>query len=364
MRLLGQSKANGDLLWELGLATRPASVPGTHGEAKQLTLSLDPTVATPELRDLTPWEQMAADYRRTGLSVGVHPLTLLRPHLPEGTLRSDDLHGSSHSSVAYAGLAIARQRPSTANGIVFMLLEDECGQVNLIVPKAVYERHRAIVRNEPLLLAHGRYERVGENRNILVSSIETLGGLARRVAELDVGACAATRTPLRAPLSRRQHGGGDQRRLGRSARTRDRLEPEPRVGTDGRGIVACTLRPIVSMPSARRSRHSAAHAPRASPCPRSSGSVATLPSAATPHRGEWTWTPATQTSRPSLRIPTYRLVARSRARTRSPGTPPGRALRARRDPPRPAHRRLSPSPSSRSRRASASLRCGSARSTA
>ena len=178
-----------DLLWELGLANRPVSVPGTRGAAKQLTLSLDPTAATPELRDLTRWEQMAADYRRTGLSVGMHPLTLLRPHLPEQALRSDDLHHSSHgSTVAYAGLAIARQRPATAKGIVFMLLEDECGQVNLIVPKNVYEQHRAIVRNEPLLLAHGRYERVGENRNILVSSIETLGALARRVAELDVGA--------------------------------------------------------------------------------------------------------------------------------------------------------------------------------
>jgi error-prone DNA polymerase len=178
-----------DLLWELGFANRPVSVPGTRGAAKQLTLSLDPTAATPELRDLTRWEQMAADYRRTGLSVGVHPLTLLRPHLPEQALRSDDLHHSSHgSTVAYAGLAIARQRPATAKGIVFMLLEDECGQVNLIVPKNVYEQYRAIVRNEPLLLAHGRYERVGENRNILVSSIETLGALARQVAELDVGA--------------------------------------------------------------------------------------------------------------------------------------------------------------------------------
>ena len=178
-----------DLLWELGLAARPASVPGTQGIAKQLTLSLDPTAATPVLRDLTRWELMAADYRLTGLSVGTHPLVLLRPHLPEGTLGSDDLHRSSHgSTVAYAGLAIARQRPATAKGIVFMLLEDEHGQVNLIVPKDVYERHRAIVRNEPLLLAHGRYERVGENRNILVSSVETLGALARRVAELDVGA--------------------------------------------------------------------------------------------------------------------------------------------------------------------------------
>ena len=188
-RLLGPEAKRRDLLWELGLATRPVSVPGTQGTAKQLTLSLDPTAATPALRDLTRWERMAADYRRTGLSVGTHPLVLLRPHLPGGTLRSDELHLSAHgSTVAYAGLAIARQRPSTAKGIVFMLLEDECGQVNLIVPKNVYEQHRAIVRNEPLLLAHGRYERVGENRNILVTSLETLGALARRVAELDVGA--------------------------------------------------------------------------------------------------------------------------------------------------------------------------------
>jgi error-prone DNA polymerase len=178
-----------DLLWELGLATRPRSVPGTHGEAKQLTLSLDPTAATPALRDLTRWERMLADYRQTGLSVGTHPLTLLRPHLPPGTLRSDELHAAPHgANVAYAGLAIARQRPATAKGIVFMLLEDEHGQVNLIVPSQVYERHRAIVRGEPLLLARGRYERVGENRNILVASIETLGPLARRVAESDVGA--------------------------------------------------------------------------------------------------------------------------------------------------------------------------------
>ena len=55
-----------DLLWELGLATRPTSVPGTQGAAKQLTLSLDPTAATPALRDLTRWERMAADYRLTG----------------------------------------------------------------------------------------------------------------------------------------------------------------------------------------------------------------------------------------------------------------------------------------------------------
>ncbi|MEP6893539.1 MAG: DNA polymerase III subunit alpha, partial [Gaiellaceae bacterium] len=167
-----------DLLWELGLVFRPQSVPGTGGQAKQLTLPLDATTETPHLPDLTRWERMLADYRQTGLSVGVHPLELLRPHLPAGTLSSQELHDSPHGSdVAYAGLAIARQRPSTAKGIVFMLLEDELGQVNLIVPSQVYERHRAIVRGEPLLRVHGRFERVGENRNILVSTLESLSAL-------------------------------------------------------------------------------------------------------------------------------------------------------------------------------------------
>jgi error-prone DNA polymerase len=172
-----------DLLWELGLATRPRSVEGTRGEAKQLPLPLDPTAETPELPDLTRWERMLADYRETGLSVGTHPLALLRRHLPPGTLSSPELHEARHgSTVAFAGLAVARQRPATAKGIVFMLLEDEHGQVNLIVPKDVYERHRGIVRSEPIVLARGRYERVERNRNILVRELESLSALARRVA--------------------------------------------------------------------------------------------------------------------------------------------------------------------------------------
>jgi error-prone DNA polymerase len=175
-----------DLLWELGLAGRPASVEGTRGGAKQLPLAMDPTTSTPELRDLTRWERMLADYRQTGLSVGVHPLSLLRPHLPAGTLSSVELNEARHGArVAYAGLAVARQRPSTAKGVVFMLLEDEHGQVNLIVPPQVYERHRAIVRGEPLLLVRGRFERVERNRNVLVSELVSLSALARRVAESD-----------------------------------------------------------------------------------------------------------------------------------------------------------------------------------
>jgi error-prone DNA polymerase len=84
--------------------------------------------------------------------------------------------------VVVAGMAVARQRPSTANGVVFMLIEDEFGAMNLIVPPSVYDKHRAIVRGEPLILARGRFERIERNQNVLVRSLETLGPLARNVA--------------------------------------------------------------------------------------------------------------------------------------------------------------------------------------
>jgi len=175
-----------DLLWELGLVSRPQTVRREH---TQLSLELDPTVATPELPDLTTWERMLADFATTSVSIDVHPLTLLRPHLPPDVLPSDRLNVAPHRSrVAFAGMAVARQRPATASGIVFMLLEDELGQVNLIVSPELYERNRAIVRGEPLLLARGRFEHIKDNRNIVVESLESLGPLARRIASTDVGA--------------------------------------------------------------------------------------------------------------------------------------------------------------------------------
>ena len=117
------------------------------------------------------------------MSLGIHPLTLLRPHLSGDVISTVELGERAHGSrVALAGMTVARQRPATANGIVFMLLEDEHGQFNLIVLPPVYERYRAIVRGEPLLLARGRFEHVGRNRNILVDTLESLSELARRVA--------------------------------------------------------------------------------------------------------------------------------------------------------------------------------------
>ncbi len=172
------------LLWELGFAPRSQSVPGSGGEQRQLALPLDPTAETPDLPEHTPWERVLADYRSTSLSVGTHPLELLRANLPRGVTPTHALDRvANRDEVAVAGLAIARQRPATANGVVFMLLEDEHGQVNLIVPPHVYERFRALVRGEPLLLARGRFERSGRNQNVLVRELESLVPLARRMSD-------------------------------------------------------------------------------------------------------------------------------------------------------------------------------------
>ena len=181
---LGRGGRRRALLWELGFAPRAQTVPGSGGVESQLALPLDPTAETPVLREQTPWERMLADYRTTSISVGVHPLALLRPHLPERTLSSSELgEAPAGRFVAVAGMAVARQRPATANGVVFMLLEDEFGQMNLVVPPAVYDRFRPLVRAEPLLLARGRFERVGRNQNVLVRELESLGPLARRCAD-------------------------------------------------------------------------------------------------------------------------------------------------------------------------------------
>jgi error-prone DNA polymerase len=169
-----------ELLWRLGVTARGQTVSGGN---QQLALPLEPTAGIPVLPEQTPWERMLADYKHTSLSVGVHPLQLLRPHLPGGVATSADLPETPNGTrIEIAGMAIARQRPATANGVVFMLLEDEHGQANLILPPQVYEQHRAIVRGEPLLLARGKLERSNRNVNVLVSELVSLGPLARRAA--------------------------------------------------------------------------------------------------------------------------------------------------------------------------------------
>jgi error-prone DNA polymerase len=158
-------------LWMLGVSAPGASSGPAQG---QLTLPLEPH-AGPDLREMTAWERLLADYGSTGMTLHEHPLELMRPALPAGTLSSTELHEAGHgASVRVAGLVVARQRPATAKGITFMLLEDEFGTVNLIVPRQVGERCRPAVRGEPLVAADGRVEHREGVTNVLVSEVRRL----------------------------------------------------------------------------------------------------------------------------------------------------------------------------------------------
>ncbi len=158
-------------LWQLGIAA-----PGLGaGEGTQLALGLE-LPAAPRLRPLGRWQRLIADYATSGVTVGDHAMAILRERLDVPMLATSAQLARlpSGGAVAMAGLVIARQRPGTANGTMFLLFEDEWGTVNLVVPKAVYERHRYLARAEPLLLARGRVERSEGVVNLVVRELAPL----------------------------------------------------------------------------------------------------------------------------------------------------------------------------------------------
>lgn len=169
-----RASARRTALWRLGIP-RPEHVDAARA---QLALEL-PTGRAPELPALDEWEQMIADYSSTGVSIDRHPIGLLRAQLSAASAVSTaDLEHFAHGTdIAIGGLVIARQRPSTANGITFLLIEDEHGTLNVIVPLKLYERSRPVVRTEPLVLVSGRLERHargGGAINLLAASIDPL----------------------------------------------------------------------------------------------------------------------------------------------------------------------------------------------
>jgi error-prone DNA polymerase len=162
-------------LWRLGAAAPPHAA-GAGGT--QLSLGLELPTA-PELAPLDDWDAMIADYATTGLTVDRHPLRLLREGLSaRGIASSADLGDLPHGAhVRVGGIVVARQRPGTAQGVVFLLLEDETGTVNVIIPPKVYARDRLTVRTEPLVVVEGVLERfasAGGAINLLVKRIAPL----------------------------------------------------------------------------------------------------------------------------------------------------------------------------------------------
>jgi error-prone DNA polymerase len=128
-------------------------------------------------------EELVADYASLGLTLGRHPLALLRPRLARMRLATAaELRGLPHGRPARAaGIVVGRQRPDTASGVIFVTLEDETGSVNVIVWRDLADRQRRELLGSRLMGVHGTLEREGEVVHLiakrLVDHSELLGAL-------------------------------------------------------------------------------------------------------------------------------------------------------------------------------------------
>ncbi|OLD94527.1 MAG: error-prone DNA polymerase [Gemmatimonadetes bacterium 13_1_20CM_4_69_16] len=165
-----------ELLWQVGLWLPPEAEQG--GEARgrrQLELALDHPFEHLPFGGLAADERLLAEYAVLGFAASGHPLELLRGALPPTVVQSDALPLHEHGTrVEVAGLVVARQRPETAKGFIFVLLEDEAGMVNVIVRPDVYLKHRTAIRGEPLLWVRGKLAKDDGTVNVLAEAVQSL----------------------------------------------------------------------------------------------------------------------------------------------------------------------------------------------
>jgi error-prone DNA polymerase len=149
---LGEVTHRRDALWQVEYAGRAAG-PLLDELPEQET-------ARSPLRQMTIEERLVADFSGTGVTVGRHPMAFHRAELRKmGILAACDLAALPHGQAArIAGLVIARQRPGTAKGFVFLSIEDESGIANAIITPAVYEQFKQVVIYKKFLLIEGELQ--------------------------------------------------------------------------------------------------------------------------------------------------------------------------------------------------------------
>jgi error-prone DNA polymerase len=140
--------------------------------------------ATLDLPAAPEGEDILFDYASTGLTLRRHPLALLRPLLAKRRLvRALDLQDAPDGRfVRYAGIVTLRQQPATANGVIFVSLEDETGVVQVICWRSIREAQRRELLQSRLLAVHGKWQREGEVCNLIAGRLFDLTPLLGRLA--------------------------------------------------------------------------------------------------------------------------------------------------------------------------------------
>ncbi|OON61330.1 error-prone DNA polymerase [Massilia sp. KIM] len=138
---------------------------------------------TPRLAAPSEGEEIVGDYRSQGLTLGRHPLALLRAQLlAKRFVPASSLMDYQNGQLARAcGIVTVRQRPGTAKGVLFMTLEDETGNVNVIVWPSLVEQQRREVLNAPLLGVYGVWQKEGEVRHLVAKRLVDMSHMLGRL---------------------------------------------------------------------------------------------------------------------------------------------------------------------------------------
>jgi error-prone DNA polymerase len=165
-----------ELIWQVGLWLPPKTdQPDRNRVRRQLELPLNHPYENLKFSDVPADQRLLSEYQVLGFATSGHPFTLVTQALPQGIVRSDRLEDMEHgAAIQVAGLVVARQRPGTAKGFTFILLEDEAGMMNAIVRPDVYDRDRVTIRGEPLVWILGRLARDDGTVNVIAEEVRPL----------------------------------------------------------------------------------------------------------------------------------------------------------------------------------------------
>ncbi|WP_263408834.1 DNA polymerase III subunit alpha [Terriglobus tenax] len=160
-----------DALWQVERAGKPEG-PLLMQQSQWLR---EETSDSP-LRAMTPEERLVTDYAVSSVTTGPHPMSFRRQELQrKGYLRATDLvHRPDGTYVKVAGLAIVKQRPGTASGVVFLSVADETGVFNVFVAPEFFERHRREISKARFIAVEGPLQKQGPVIHVMASSFQEL----------------------------------------------------------------------------------------------------------------------------------------------------------------------------------------------
>ena len=172
-----------DALWQIERASRRAGPLLEGCEETQGALLLEEDYESGEAKKysplgaMTPEARLVSDFRNTGMTVGPHPMRYHRENLRrQGILSARDLlRVADGTKVRVAGAVIARQRPGTAKGFVFLSLEDETGIANAIVTPQLFREEHVVLVNQQFLLIEGRLQNQDNVISVKAERVRALG---------------------------------------------------------------------------------------------------------------------------------------------------------------------------------------------